>query len=97
MFFPYQATPVNHGALNSARPNCLATSPNGLILRLAYEPVSQLHELGGARFNCHTADYSGLVRSKKTAGTRSRNGSGGKGVSKSKGRIQRRTSQGRKV
>src|SRR5437588_9373305 len=77
--------------------NCLATSPNGLILRTAYEPPRQLHELGRAGLNCHPAHYPGLVRSKETAGARPRNGSGGQGVSKSKGRIQRRTPQGWKV
>src|ERR1700730_3617620 len=80
-----------------ARRNCLATSPNGLILRTAYEPPRQLHELGRAGLDSHSPDYSGLVRSKEIAGARPRNGSGGQGVSKSKGRIQRRTPQGRKV
>src|SRR6267378_1430440 len=73
------------------RRNCLATFWNSLILRAAYDPPRQLHELGRARLNCYSADYSGFVRSKETAGTRPRNGPGGEGVSKSKGRIQRRT------
>src|SRR4029077_4075831 len=63
-------------APNTALRNCLATSWNDLILRAAYVLPRQLHELGRARLNCHSADYSGFVRSKETAGTRPRNGPG---------------------
>src|SRR5437870_4908339 len=65
--------------------------------RAAYEPPRQLHELGRTRLNRHPAHHSGLIRSKETTGTRPRNGTSGKRVPKSKGRIQRRTAQGWKV
>src|SRR6516225_3991384 len=97
----HSARPVNlnrsPGDGSSASLKLLATRRNGLMLSVENEPARELHEFGRAGLDRHPADHPCSIRSKEIAGTRPRNGSGGKGVSKSKGRVQRRTAQGREA